>query len=61
MVIEIDGSSHQHEQLNRDAQRDTWMRDQGILVVRILASDVFENLQGVRQRIEQVMEKRMGI
>ena len=61
LVVEIDGSSHCGQQLDRDAQRDTWMRDQGILIVRIQASDVFENLRGVRQRIEQVMENQMGI
>jgi very-short-patch-repair endonuclease len=46
LVIEIDGVQH-NDQHNHDARRDAWMRDAGIEVFRVSASEVLTNLQGV--------------
>lgn len=46
VVIEVDGSSHDGKQ-SEDAQRDEYLRSLGLTVIRILAKDVLQNLQGV--------------
>jgi very-short-patch-repair endonuclease len=46
VVIEVDGSSHDSKQLE-DAQRDEWLRSLGLRVIRVLAKDVLQNLNGV--------------
>ena len=46
VVIEVDGSSHDCKQAE-DAQRDEYLRSLGLTVIRILAKDVLQNLQGV--------------
>ena len=46
VVIEVDGSTHDSKQLE-DAQRDEWIRSLGLTVIRVLAKDVLQNLQGV--------------
>lgn len=52
LVIEIDGSQHYSEQgLSIDALRDSHLADLGITVMRVSAREVFENTEGVLQRI----------
>ncbi len=46
VVIEVDGSSHDSKQLE-DAQRDEWLRSLGLTVIRLLAKDILQNLEGV--------------
>ncbi|MFA9274040.1 MAG: endonuclease domain-containing protein [Candidatus Aquirickettsiella gammari] len=46
VVIEVDGSSHDSKQLE-DAQRDQYLPDLGLTVIRLLAKDVLQNLEGV--------------
>lgn len=46
VVIEVDGSSHDSKQLE-DAQRDEYLRSLGLTVIRLLAKDVLQNLDGV--------------
>lgn len=46
VVIEVDGSSHDSKQ-PEDAQRDEWLRSLGLTVIRLLAKDVLQNLDGV--------------
>ena len=58
LVIEIDGKEHQGERLIRDAQRDQWMNERGLEVLRVQARDVFENLDGVIGKIRIVVERR---
>ena len=45
-VIEVDGSSHDSKQ-DEDSLRDEFLNSLGLSVIRILARDVLENLQGV--------------
>ena len=46
LVIEVDGSTHDSKQLG-DAQRDTYLAKLGLTVIRLLATDVLQNLEGV--------------
>lgn len=45
-VIEVDGRSHDNKQLE-DAQRDEYLNSLGLTVVRLLAKDVLQNMEGV--------------
>lgn len=58
LVIEIDGKTHQAEQLNHDNARDIWMQSCGILVLRIPARDVFSELNAVVRTIRSVALKQ---
>ena len=46
VVIEVDGSSHDSKQLE-DAQRDEYLGSLELTVIRLLAKDVLQNLEGV--------------
>ncbi|HEX5238729.1 MAG TPA: endonuclease domain-containing protein [Sphingomicrobium sp.] len=50
LCIQIDGQSHDFSAA-RDEQRDRWLAAQGVRTVRIAASDVLHNLEGVIQHI----------
>ena len=58
-VIEIDGKTHQAEQLAHDKARDEWMQSCGIHVLRIQARDVFAELNAVVQTIHGIARKRV--
>jgi very-short-patch-repair endonuclease len=48
LCIEIDGATHgMGENPERDQRRDTWLRQLGVRTVRIAATDVLQNLDGV--------------
>ena len=48
LVIEIDGAHHGNEaQAAHDATRDQVLTSQGFRTLRFLASDIFQNLEGV--------------
>jgi very-short-patch-repair endonuclease len=56
LAVEVDGSSHDHEQQARhDKRRDRWLASQNIRVLRVAARDVLrdEELEHVLSRIEQ--------
>jgi len=61
LVIEIDGGTHDGDQLVHDAHRDAWMRSCGIEVLRIPAREVFQNLNGVVQTIADRARKRIDL
>jgi Fic family protein/very-short-patch-repair endonuclease len=46
VVIEVDGSSHDGKQA-QDAKRDAYLNDLGLTVIRVLAKDVLQNMDGV--------------
>lgn len=46
VVIEVDGSSHDNKQ-SEDAERDRYLEGLGLTVIRLLAKDVLQNLDGV--------------
>ena len=45
-VIEVDGSSHDGKQIE-DAARDDNLKSLGLYVIRLLAKDVLQNMDGV--------------
>jgi very-short-patch-repair endonuclease len=54
LAIEVDGEAHDRgERPAKDAARDTWLRSQGIRVLRYAAKDVLTNLDGVASHILQ--------
>ena len=52
LVVEIDGWSHNMgDQPARDERRDAWMQERGYRVIRIPASEVFQNAAEVADRM----------
>jgi very-short-patch-repair endonuclease len=52
VAFEIDGIAHDMgDRPERDAQRDAWLRGQGIEVVRIPATDVLKSPENVAESI----------
>jgi very-short-patch-repair endonuclease len=58
LAIEIDGYSHDLDGY-RDASRDAVIAEYGVQVLRFSNQDVFENIEGVLIRIEQILQRRM--
>jgi very-short-patch-repair endonuclease len=50
LAIELDGGQHA-QQVARDRERDEWLRQSGVTVIRFWNSDVIENLSGVLEVI----------
>jgi very-short-patch-repair endonuclease len=46
VVIEVDGNSHDSKQ-QKDAERDCYLQSLGLTVIRLLAKDVLQNMEGV--------------
>lgn len=46
VVIEVDGASHDTKQ-DEDAERDGYLEGLGLTVIRLLAKDVLQNMEGV--------------
>src|SRR5262245_17601229 len=46
LVIEVDGGQHA-EDVTYDSGRDTWLREQGFIVLRFWNNDVLKNIEGV--------------
>jgi len=61
LVIEIDGKTHQGDRLRHDARRDAWMRSCGIETLRVQASEVFDNLNGVVMTITDRAQRRIAL
>jgi very-short-patch-repair endonuclease len=48
LAVEIDGATHSEDaQIAHDRRRDDWLRRQGVAVMRVPASSVFENADQV--------------
>jgi very-short-patch-repair endonuclease len=48
LAIEVDGSSHDAgDRPQRDEQRDTWLKAQGVTVIRIPAAHVMHNVDEI--------------
>ncbi len=59
LVIEADGSTHKGDQIHHDRNRDAWMRERGIHILRIPAREVLQNLSGVHATIRQITHQRI--
>ena len=48
LAIEVDGEGHGHpDQARHDLRRDRWLFEQGVTMLRVAATDVRDNLDGV--------------
>ncbi len=57
LVIELDGESHVGQR-PRDERRDAWMRRHDYEVIRCWNMDVYENLEGLAERIWKLARER---
>ena len=55
LVVELDGESHRGNE-QRDARRQCWLEEQGLQVLRFRNVDVYENLEGVLDKILDVCQ-----
>jgi very-short-patch-repair endonuclease len=53
LVIEVDGG--QHNESKTDLSRDQWFRERGYQVLRFWNNDIFQNIDGVKQRIDEAL------
>jgi very-short-patch-repair endonuclease len=59
LVIELDGSPHYEEKGKKyDAQRDAYLNEQGLQVLRICDKEIETNFDGVRRIIDETVKKR---
>jgi very-short-patch-repair endonuclease len=59
LAIEVDGEAHNRgDRPLRDDARDKWLESQGIRVLRVPATDVLNNLDGVLQFIAAATDAR---
>lgn len=59
LVVEIDGASHA-ARVEHDRHRDAWMREQGLHVLRVSASAVAKDCDGVLKTIRAAAERSLG-
>jgi very-short-patch-repair endonuclease len=55
LIIELDGGQHA-QQADYDKERDVWLRDQGLVVLRFWNNDVLGNIDGVLERIAENLQ-----
>jgi very-short-patch-repair endonuclease len=61
LVVELDGGQHNEDAVcTGDLQRTAFLEQHGIRVVRFWNNEVFQNLEGVLQRIYEVLLERVG-
>ena len=59
LVAEVDGVTHSFpREIARDASRTKMLEAFGFLVVRVTNTDVYENLDGVLEMIDQTLPPR---
>ena len=57
LAIEIDGQSHDMgDRPERDVRRDMFLRQRGIAVVRIAASDILDDVEDIADQIVRYVE-----
>jgi very-short-patch-repair endonuclease len=58
LAVEVDGGQHADSHSEQhDAERDIYLSDLGIRVIRFWNSDVLQNIEGVAGRIREEVEK----
>ena len=59
-MIEVDGYTHEiPEVIVKDAKKDRFLESEGFVVLRVLDADVLEDLNGVKKRIEDFVDRRV--
>ncbi len=58
LAVEVDGADHfEDDKLLKDARRDAFMAEKGIRTLRVLATEVFQNMDGVLTAILEAAAK----
>jgi very-short-patch-repair endonuclease len=61
LCVEVDGEGHERgNRPARDARRDAWLAEQGITTLRIPASEVLNNLEGVVIFLTETARRLIG-
>jgi len=56
LIVELDGGQHYNEEENRkDRIRDDYMKKLGMKILRVSDREVFENVQGVLEKIYEIL------
>jgi very-short-patch-repair endonuclease len=59
LIIEIDGGQHNEAtKIEEDNKRTKWLESKGFEVIRFWNSDIFENIDGVLEKIQESIIKR---
>ena len=59
LAIEVDGKAHDRgDNPARDARRDAWIAEQGILTLRILAAEILSDIEPALLQIERACASR---
>ena len=59
LAVEVDGEAHNsRERAERDVARDEWLASQDVQVLRIPATEVLKNIDGVLQAISAALDGR---
>ena len=59
LAVEVDGGAHDFgDRPAHDERRDRWLTAQGVTVMRVSATDVLENLDGVLVHIQAALSQR---
>ena len=59
LVIEVDGGQHaEAPQADHDRRRSDWLRSEDFCVLRFWNPDIFENMDGVLDRIDAAIRER---
>lgn len=54
LIVELDGGQHAERQ-DRDDARTQWLAERGYKVVRFWNNEIFENIEGVLLKIQEVL------
>ncbi|HWE07561.1 MAG TPA: DUF559 domain-containing protein, partial [Rhizomicrobium sp.] len=58
LVVEIDGATHgSDEEIRHDRRRDAYLRGRGFSVLRFWNQEIYENLDGVLEKIWNVVTR----
>ncbi len=60
LVIEVDGDIHDH-QLEEDAQRTAFLKEEGFEVVRFRNEEIYDDVHFISLRIENILGKRQSV
>jgi very-short-patch-repair endonuclease len=56
LIIEIDGGQHNEDRIaDRDEVRTVWLKNKDFRVIRIWNNEVMENIEGVVQKIQEML------
>src|SRR5699024_8047153 len=59
LAIEVDGRSHDTRTgKEHEKKRDSFIRDEGIEIIRIPAPKIYDNLDGIVRHLRNIFEKR---